>query len=122
MDAEKSSNSSFEDLSNLNEADMKAASEALIDKEKQAAGQVEMKEGGDDKEDNNTGTGEEEDICDVLGNGQLIKKVLKKSKTDKRPQRGDRVTLTFSGKLDDGTLVEHEENFQVHVGDFEVSC
>lgn len=122
MDAEKSSNSSFEDLSNLNEADMKAASEALIDKEKQAAGQVEMKEGGDDKEDNNTGTGEEEDICDVLGNGQLIKRVLKKSKTDKRPQRGDRVTLTFSGKLDDGTLVEHEENFQVHVGDFEVSC
>lgn len=122
MDAEKSSNSSFEDLSNLNEADMKAASEALIDKEKQAAGQVEMKEGGDDKEDKNTGTGEEEDICDVLGNGQLIKRVLKKSKTDKRPQRGDRVTLTFSGKLDDGTLVEHEENFQVHVGDFEVSC
>lgn len=122
MDAEKSSNSSFEDLSNLNEADMKAASDALIDKEKQAAGQVEMKEGGDDKEDNNTGTGEEEDICDVLGNGQLIKRVLKKSKTDKRPQRGDRVTLTFSGKLDDGTLVEHEENFQVHVGDFEVSC
>lgn len=122
MDAEKSSNSSFEDLSNLNEADMKAASEALIDKEKQSAGQVEMKEGGDDKEDNNTGTGEEDDICDVLGNGQLIKRVLKKSKTDKRPQRGDRVTLTFSGKLDDGTLVEHEENFQVHVGDFEVSC
>ncbi|XP_061399236.1 peptidyl-prolyl cis-trans isomerase FKBP8 [Musca vetustissima] len=127
MDAEKSSNSSFEDLSNLNEADkadMKAASEALLDKERQAA---KAAAGGSD---DNNGAGEEtktanaeeeeEDVCDVLGNGQLVKRVLKKSKVNKRPQRGDKVTLNFTGKLDDGKVVEKQENFQVHVGDFEV--
>ncbi|XP_013113222.2 peptidyl-prolyl cis-trans isomerase FKBP8 [Stomoxys calcitrans] len=109
MDAEKSSNSSFEDLSNLNEADMKAAAEAFIDNEKQDA------EGGEKET-----AGQEEDICDVLGNGQLIKRVLKKSTSNKRPQRGDKCTLSFTGKLENGKIVEKQENFEIHVGDFEV--
>ncbi|TMW39308.1 hypothetical protein DOY81_015612, partial [Sarcophaga bullata] len=29
-------------------------------------------------------------------------------------------TITFTGKLTDGTVVEKQENFQVHIGDFEV--
>lgn len=125
MDAEKSSNSSFEDLSNLNEADMKAASEALLDKERVAAGGVGSGEAAasvdSDSDSGAPASVGDDEPCDVLGNGQLIKRVLKKSKVEKRPQRGELVTLSFTGKLDDGTVVEKQENFQVHVGDFEVS-
>uniref|UniRef100_T1PC14 peptidylprolyl isomerase n=1 Tax=Musca domestica TaxID=7370 RepID=T1PC14_MUSDO len=101
---------------------MKAASEALLDKERQAA---KVAAGNDsevaaDAETKTDDDAEGEDVCDVLGNGQLVKRVLKKSKVNKRPQRGDKVTLNFTGKLDDGRVVENQENFQVHVGDFEV--
>ena len=125
MDAEKSSNSSFEDLSNLNEADMKAASEAMLDKERLATNVGNTKKANENVDsDSDSGApasvGDDEP-CDVLGNGQLIKRVIKKSKVNKKPQRGELVTITFTGKLADGTVVEKQENFQVHVGDFEVS-
>ncbi|XP_055919667.1 peptidyl-prolyl cis-trans isomerase FKBP8 [Eupeodes corollae] len=96
MDTEKSSNSSFEDLSNLNEAEMK-----------------QMKEEVEPKID-------EHRVVDLLGNGQLIKKTLKKSNNPISPQRGELVKLSFTGKLDDGTVVEKEENAYFHVGDYEV--
>ncbi|XP_055837702.1 peptidyl-prolyl cis-trans isomerase FKBP8 [Episyrphus balteatus] len=99
MDTEKSSNSSFEDLSNLNEAEMKqmkeevAADEPKIDPYR---------------------------IVDLLGNGQLIKKTLKTSDNPISPQRGELIKVSFTGKLDDGTIVENVENAFYHVGDFEV--
>lgn len=122
MDAEKSSNSSFEDLSNLNEADMKAASEEMLDKERLATAAA----GGDGHVDSDSDSGAPEasvgddEPCDVLGNQQLMKRVLKKSKINKKPQRGELVTISFTGKLDDGIVVEKQDNFQIHVGDFEV--
>lgn len=123
MDAEKSSNSSFEDLSNFNEADMKAASEALLDKERIPTDGANAPPAIDSDSDSGApaSVGDEEP-CDVLGNGQIIKRVIKKSKVEKRPQRGELVTISFTGKLDDGIVVEKQENFQLHVGDFEVSC
>lgn len=125
MDAEKSSNSSFEDLSNLNEADMKAASEAMLDKERFATNVGDTKKANEhvdsDSDSGAPASVGDDEPCDVLGNGQLIKRVIKKSKVNKKPQRGELVTITFTGKLADGTVVEKQENFQVHVGDFEVS-
>lgn len=119
MDAEKSSNSSFEDLSNLNEADMKAASEEMLEKERLPTGGV-----GHVDSDSDSGApasvGDDEP-CDVLGNGQLMKRVVKKSKVNKKPQRGELATITFTGKLNDGTIIEKQDHFQIHVGDFEVS-
>lgn len=106
MDPEKSSNSSFEDLSNLNE------------------GEREIK---DEVSETNLNAKSEEsievvndEILDVIGNGQLTKKTVKKAETDVQPQRGDIVTINYTGKLEDGTIVEHEENLKLHVGDFEV--
>lgn len=49
MDTEKSSNSSFEDLSNLNETELNEAKKDEVPKE--------------------------DEIVDILGNGQLTKKV-----------------------------------------------
>lgn len=144
MDAEKSSSSSFEDLSNLNEADMKAASEQLLEQERRAEGvtagiaanvaaaAVVVGEGSAEEPkakepavDSDSDSGApasvgDDEPCDVLGNGQLVKRVLKKSKNNKRPVRGDLVTLSYTAKLEDGTVVEQQENCQVHVGDFEV--
>lgn len=143
MDAEKSSSSSFEDLSNLNEADMKAASEQLLEQERRlegvtagiaanvAAAAVVGEVGAEEPKakepavDSDSDSGApasvgDDEPCDVLGNGQLVKRVLKKSKNNKRPVRGDLVTLSYTAKLEDGTVVEQQENCQVHVGDFEV--
>lgn len=56
MDPEKSSNSSFEDLSNLNENELKVNnSNSLSEKESI-----------------------QDDIIDILGNGQLTKRVIHK--------------------------------------------
>lgn len=103
MDPEKSSNSSFEDLSNLNEG------ENLKDEVESDKSNLNVE--GNEKED---------EILDVIGNGQLTKKTVKKAETDVQPQRGDLVTINYTGKLEDGTVVEQEENFKLHVGDFEV--
>lgn len=141
MDTEKSSNSSFEDLSNLNEGDMKAASQALLEKEAAAAAAMVLPEIGDKAgkstpdvsaaeetviagkesvEGDHSSEGDNES-CDILGNGQLVKRILNKSKSGKRPTRGDLVTITYTGKLVSGLVVENEEEYQLHVGDFEVS-
>ncbi|CAD6998640.1 peptidyl-prolyl cis-trans isomerase FKBP8 [Ceratitis capitata] len=132
MDTEKSSNSSFEDLSNLNELETKATHslpEILQQPDvKDSKNNVE----GESKETKNiperveTSQNEgvasvgDEETCDVLGNGQLVKRVLKPSQLDRRPMRGDLATITYSGKLPNGIVVEQKENYQVHVGDFEV--
>lgn len=101
MDPEKSSNSSFEDLSNLND------------------GENVVKDGEQQVSEENAKS-EDETLLDVIGNGQLTKKTVKKADTDIQPQRGDLVTINYTGKLADGTVIEQEENFQIHVGDFEV--
>uniref|UniRef100_D3TLE5 peptidylprolyl isomerase n=1 Tax=Glossina morsitans morsitans TaxID=37546 RepID=D3TLE5_GLOMM len=131
MDPEKSSNSSFEDLSN--ETDIKAASENMIKKEKEAISEETKMSIKDNEEtvklsdiaDSDSDSGApasvgDEEPCDILGNGQLVKRVLKKSKFKRRPMRGELVTVNFTGALVDGTVVEKEELLQIHVGDFEV--
>lgn len=129
MDVEKSSSSSFEDLTNAEDTkDIRAAqnaasvSEALAESlaakvhDNDDNAKTEEVDGDDDGEER-----EEEDECDILGNKQLIKRIIKKAPASaKRPNRGDLVTITFTGKLEDGTIVEKEERFQCHVGDYEV--
>lgn len=96
---EKSSSSSFEDLTNLNEQEIKEASEAVRKSE----------------EDSQT-----KDFLDILGNGQLTKKILKKGTSGSRPEREDICKINVVGKLDDGTVVELLENESVQVGNYEI--
>lgn len=57
---------------------------------------------------------------DILGNDQLRKKVLKAGLPDSRPNRGDLCTIQIVGKLEDGTIVEKEEETIIQLGDMEV--
>lgn len=100
MDPEKSSNSSFEDLSNLNENETQGGESTTAEPTKAATA-------GDE-------------ILDIIGNGQLTKKVLTKGQADVRPNRSDLVVLNLTGRLEDGTIIEQEKNFTVQVGDVEV--
>ncbi|XP_030381167.1 peptidyl-prolyl cis-trans isomerase FKBP8 isoform X2 [Scaptodrosophila lebanonensis] len=122
MDVEKSSNSSFEDLTNAEDTkDIRAAQSAKSEKPAtfDSAG---ASVAPDSDYDPPTGSdSESENECDVLGNKQLVKRIIKQAPPDaRRPVRGDLVKITFTGKLDDGTIVEQEQGFEVHVGDFEV--
>lgn len=117
MDTEKSSSSSFEDLTNAE--DTKDIRKVAAEEAASGDGAPPASVSGDGQK------AEEEDAeeeCDILGNKQLIKRTIKKAPEDsfRRPIRGELVTVNFTGKLDNGTVVENELNFQCHVGDYEV--
>ncbi|XP_019883032.2 peptidyl-prolyl cis-trans isomerase FKBP8 isoform X1 [Camponotus floridanus] len=57
---------------------------------------------------------------DILGNGQLKKKIIKKGKDGTRPNRGEICTLNITGKLEDSNIVEEYENLVIQLGDMEV--
>lgn len=132
MDTEKSSNSSFEDLSNINELETKSSNVAEHIEESEVKGEEKYSievEKKDEKYQQQHIKREESDIgvsigdeepCDVLGNAQLVKRVIKQSQISTRPARGDLVTVTFIGRMHNGIVVEKKENYQIHVGDFEV--
>ncbi|KAL2733579.1 peptidyl-prolyl cis-trans isomerase FKBP8 [Vespula maculifrons] len=58
---------------------------------------------------------------DLLGNGQLKKKVIREGLYGKiPPSRTDYCTLNIIGKLEDGTIVEEYENITIQIGDVEI--
>ncbi|XP_012269550.1 peptidyl-prolyl cis-trans isomerase FKBP8 isoform X2 [Athalia rosae] len=57
---------------------------------------------------------------DVLGVGQLKKKVVKAGQPGTRPNRSDICTIKLTGKLEDGKVVEDHEKLTVQLGDVEV--
>ncbi|XP_026666563.1 peptidyl-prolyl cis-trans isomerase FKBP8 isoform X2 [Ceratina calcarata] len=61
-----------------------------------------------------------EEWIDILGNGQLKKKVIKQGKNGTRPNRSDICILDIIGKLQDGTKVEEYKNLKIQLGDVEV--
>lgn len=100
MDAEKSSSSSFEDLSNINEQERAEMNSST--------GQPEAA-----TKDN------QEEYMDILGNGTLLKKVLKEGQGE-RPESKDIAVINYTGRLDDGTIVEEERDCVVQIDDVEV--
>ncbi|XP_043643445.1 peptidyl-prolyl cis-trans isomerase FKBP8 [Drosophila teissieri] len=117
MDTEKSSSSSFEDLTNAE--DTKDIRKVAAEEAAAGDGAAPASGSGDEPK---TAEEDPEEECDILGNKQLIKRTIKKAPQDslRRPIRGELVTVNFTGKLDNGTVVEKEINFQCHVGDYEV--
>lgn len=61
-----------------------------------------------------------EEWVDILGNGQLKKKIVTKSHNGIRPNRGNICTVKIVGKLSDGTVVEEHEDLTIQLGDVEV--
>ncbi|XP_035917064.1 peptidyl-prolyl cis-trans isomerase FKBP8 [Anopheles stephensi] len=127
MDAEKSSSSSFEDLSNLNEQERAELASSVVSAPAQskepgtghAATDQERKlesEANPAAEENEP----ESECMDILGNGTLLKKVLQKGHSELRPDSKDLVTINYTGRLDDGTVVEEQTNLVVQIDDVEV--
>lgn len=66
-------------------------------------------------------TGQVDEWMDVLGNGQLKKKVLKEGEgRDSRPQKGQNVKIRLKTSLVDGTLVEEKPDLTFTLGDGDV--
>ncbi|XP_034940663.1 peptidyl-prolyl cis-trans isomerase FKBP8 [Chelonus insularis] len=65
---------------------------------------------------------EDPEWMDILGNGQLRKKILVKGsdKKQNRPNQGDICTLRLIGRLEDGKLVENLDDTIIQLGDHEV--
>ena len=57
---------------------------------------------------------------DILGSGDLKKKIIIEGKDGTRPQRTELCTISYTATLEDGTVVEEVEDFVVQVGDMEV--
>ncbi|XP_055613536.1 peptidyl-prolyl cis-trans isomerase FKBP8 isoform X2 [Uranotaenia lowii] len=102
MDAEKSSSSSFEDLSNINEQE-----------------RAEMNSSTEQKEAASTSDNQSPELMDILGNGSLLKKVIREG-TGERPEGRDIAIINYTGRLEDGTIVEEERNAMVQIDDVEV--
>uniref|UniRef100_A0AAG5DAB5 peptidylprolyl isomerase n=1 Tax=Anopheles atroparvus TaxID=41427 RepID=A0AAG5DAB5_ANOAO len=127
MDAEKSSSSSFEDLSNLNEQERAELASSVPEATLStvtAQEQTQQQRPDDEVSDKEVTKAEapesEPEYMDILGNGTLLKKVLTKGRSENRPESKDIVVITYSGRLDDGTVVEEESNFVVQIDDVEV--
>lgn len=126
MDAEKSSSSSFEDLSNLNEQERAELASSVPEATQSKPVKEQSQEQRPESEDSEKGASKpdasesEPEYMDILGNGTLLKKVLTKGRSENRPESKDIVVITYSGRLEDGTVVEEQTNFVVQVDDVEV--
>ncbi|KAH6932670.1 hypothetical protein HPB50_008661 [Hyalomma asiaticum] len=66
---------------------------------------------------------DEDGWLDVLGSGELKKKVIKPGLgKDSRPQRSNWVVLNVKGTLEDGTVFEEHKDWRIILGDMETVC
>lgn len=64
---------------------------------------------------------EPEELMDILGNGLLLKKVLKAGNGHMtRPAHGQRVALKTEGKLENGTIIDKNDRIEFVLGDGDV--
>ncbi|KAL0100837.1 hypothetical protein PUN28_019311 [Cardiocondyla obscurior] len=61
-----------------------------------------------------------EEWMDILGNGQLKKRIIREPLSDEQPTRGNICEINVVGVLEDGTEVEKHDKLVVQVGDLEV--
>ncbi|KAJ8928885.1 hypothetical protein NQ314_018491 [Rhamnusium bicolor] len=61
-----------------------------------------------------------DDWIDLLGSGAIMKKIINEGKVDTRPQRMEKCIINYTCLLEDGTVVESENNFELHLGESDV--
>ncbi|XP_072295243.1 peptidyl-prolyl cis-trans isomerase FKBP8 [Eucyclogobius newberryi] len=85
------------------------------------AGGPSVQGGQEETESAHTDSSPEEEWMDVLGNGQLKKKVLVPGQgRESRPQKGQNVKINLKTTLKDGTLVEEISDLTFTLGDRDV--
>lgn len=87
----------------------------IVPKENEQNGLESENQNGTDDEKNKKNEWE-----DLLGSGSLMKKIVREGQPDTRPQRLERCFINYKCMLEDGTLVEEKENFEMLLGDCEV--
>nr|XP_018900271.1 PREDICTED: peptidyl-prolyl cis-trans isomerase FKBP8 [Bemisia tabaci] len=91
-----------------------AKEDPLIGKEASGKEEDHAETAGDEKKEDDDGW------MDILGSEQLKKKVTVPGEPDTRPQFSEICILDYEGRLDDGTVIEKEENHRIQLGDLEV--
>jgi len=63
----------------------------------------------------------EQTYQDILGSGDLLKKIIKEGALDERPMKGEQIVINLVGRLEDNDdIFEKEDNFEITLGDCEV--
>jgi len=69
----------------------------------------------------NEGEPKEQTYQDILGSGDLLKKIIKQGAVDERPMKGEQIVINLVGRLEENDdIFEKEENFEITLGDCEV--
>jgi len=69
----------------------------------------------------NEGEPKEQTYQDILGSGDLLKKIIKQGALDERPMKGEQIVINLVGRLEENDdIFEKEENFEITLGDCEV--
>lgn len=64
---------------------------------------------------------EEQTYQDILGSGDLTKKIIKPGNLEDRPTRGEQITINLVGRLEnDDDIIQEENNLEITLGDCEV--
>lgn len=63
----------------------------------------------------------EETYLDILGSGDLLKKIIKQGTSDDRPMKGEQILINLVGRLEENEdIIEEEKNLEITLGDCEV--
>lgn len=58
---------------------------------------------------------------DILGSGDLMKKIIKQGTPDERPMKGEQIVINLVGRLEEkDVIIEEEKNLEITLGDCEV--
>lgn len=63
---------------------------------------------------------ERETFYDMLGNGSLTKRVIKFGDESKRPLNGQICTISYTARLENGSIVERQDDYQFILGDGDI--
>ncbi|KAJ8925653.1 hypothetical protein NQ315_009498, partial [Exocentrus adspersus] len=63
---------------------------------------------------------EKDEWTDLLGSGAIMKKVIVEGKSNTRPQRQEKCVINYTCFLEDKTVVDSAENFELHLGESDV--
>ncbi|KAL0279079.1 UNVERIFIED_CONTAM: hypothetical protein PYX00_000710 [Menopon gallinae] len=75
---------------------------------------------GDSDSGDNKDIEEEEEWADIIGNGQLKMKVIRKGEPNTRPQPSDICEIKVVGTLESGRIVDKHDLLRIQLGDQEV--
>lgn len=64
---------------------------------------------------------EEPTFQDILGSGDLMKKIIKQGTPDDRPMKGEQILINLVGRLEENNeVVEDQKSVEITLGDCEV--